>query len=99
MRKFDWRLFFRRKILKNKITSDELLENLRKGGAQIGRDVLVYSTGKSLIDSSAPYLLTIGDHVRITEGVKILTHDYSWSVLKCWGRQIALRQISRQKCR
>ena len=27
-------------------------------------------------------MITIGSHVRITEGVKILTHDYSWSVLK-----------------
>ena len=82
MPKFDWRLFVRRKILKNKITSDEMLDNLRKGGAKIGRDVFVYSTGKTWIDRSAPYLLTIGDHVRITEGVKILTHDYSWAVLK-----------------
>ena len=27
-------------------------------------------------------MISIGNHVRITEGVKILTHDYSWSVLK-----------------
>ena len=31
-------------------------------------------------------MISIGNHVRITEGVKILTHDYSWSVLKnCRG--------------
>lgn len=82
MRKFDWRLFVRRKIMKSKITSDELLDNLRKGGARIGRDVIVYSTGRTWIDQSAPWLLTIGDHVRITEGVRILSHDYAWSVLK-----------------
>ena len=27
-------------------------------------------------------MITIGNHVRITEGVKILTHDYAWAVLK-----------------
>lgn len=58
------------------------MENLRKKGARIGTDVMVYSTGKTLIDASSPWLLTIGDHVRIAEGVKILTHDYAWSVLK-----------------
>lgn len=82
MKKFDLKTFIRRKILKSKITSDDLLQNLRNGGAQIGKDVLVYSTGKTLIDSSNPFLLKIGDHVRIAEGVKILTHDYAWSVLK-----------------
>ena len=87
MGKFDLMLFIRRKILKTKLTSDEVLEKLRKGGAQIGRDVYIYSTGKTLIDSCAPYLLTIGEHVRIAEGVKILNHDYAWSVLKGYSSQ------------
>lgn len=37
---------------------------------------------KTLIDEQYPWMISIGNHVRITEGVKILTHDYSWSVLK-----------------
>lgn len=74
--------FIRTKILKTRISSEELLDRLRSRGAKIGEDVYIYSTGKTLIDSTSPWLLTIGDHVRITEGVKILTHDYSWSVLK-----------------
>lgn len=82
MSKFDWKLFIKRNILKSKMTSDDVLNKLRDGGAEIGTDVLIYSTGKTLIDASSPYLLTIGSHVRIAEGVKILTHDYSWSVLK-----------------
>ena len=87
MGKFDLKLFIRRKILKNKVTSDELLERLRQGGAQIGQDVMLYSTGKTLIDSCAPFLLKIGDHVRICEGVKILNHDYAWSVLKGYSSE------------
>lgn len=41
-------------------------------------------------------MITIGDHVRITEGVKILTHDYSWSVLKnCRGGSLELAVLSK----
>ena len=31
---------------------------------------------------SAPWLISIGDNSKITHGVIILTHDYSWAVLK-----------------
>ena len=34
------------------------------------------------MDISAPWFISMGDNVRITHGVIILTHDYSWSVLK-----------------
>lgn len=82
MSKFGINKFLKRILLKRKVTSDDVLNHLRKGGAEIGTDVLVYSTSKTLIDAQVPYLLKIGDHVRIAEGVKILIHDYSWSVLK-----------------
>lgn len=84
MRKFDWKNFIKTRILKTKVTSEELLDSLRRRGARIGEDVIVYATGRTMIDGSSPWLLTIGDHVRIAEGVKILTHDYAWSVLKCY---------------
>lgn len=77
--------FIRTKILKTRISSGDMLDQLRSRGAKIGEDVHVYSTGKTVIDGTSPWLLTIGDHVKITEGVKILTHDYSWSVLKGIG--------------
>ena len=87
MGKFDLKMFVRRKILGSKMTSEDFLNNLRRCGAQIGADVYIYSTGKTLIDSTCAHLLTIGDHVRIAEGVKILTHDYSWSVLKRYSSE------------
>lgn len=71
---------------KENASSEDLLNYLRKKGAQIGEDVLVYDPQNTVIDKTNPWLLTIGDHVRITSGVTILTHDYAWSVLKrCTG--------------
>ena len=76
-------------IFKENASGEDLIRYLRKNGAQIGECVSIYAANKTLIDKTAPWLLTIGDRVRITEGVKILTHDYSWSVLKCYeGNEI-----------
>lgn len=71
--------FFRKK---KKLTSESVLQQLRQGGAKIGNDVVIYSPYHTWIDNTTPWMLTIGDHVRIAEGVRILTHDYAWSVLK-----------------
>jgi len=69
--------------------SEERLNKLRQKGAKIGEDVYVYASNATIIDETTPWLLTIGDHVRITSGVKILTHDFSWSVVKKYGTQTA----------
>ena len=66
----------------SKPTSEDLLNELRARGAEIGTDVLVYGVENTMIDKQNPYLLKIGNHVRIAEGTKVLTHDYAWSVLK-----------------
>ncbi len=77
-----------RKLLgRGKMSSCELLQYLRNKGAKIGEDVRVFSVSRTLIDATNPWLLSIGDHVQIAEGVKILTHDYAWSVLKCYGEE------------
>jgi len=66
-----------KKILyKENATSDSLIKYLRERGAEIGEGVKIYAPNKTLIDKQNPYLLKIGDYVRITEGVKILTHDF-----------------------
>ena len=70
------------KLMGQYYSSDEMVEKLRSGGATIGQNVKIYAPNKVRIDATAPYLLKIGDHVRICENVTILTHDYSWSVLK-----------------
>ena len=76
--------FIKKLIHKQNASGEDLICYLRKRGAKIGENVSIYAANKTLIDKSAPWLLTIGDRVRIAEGVKILTHDYAWSVLKCY---------------
>lgn len=44
----------------------------RKLGVKIGEDCEIYS---SVDFGSEPYLITIGNLVRITEGVRFITHD------------------------
>lgn len=65
-----------------KSDSESYIEHLKAIGMKIGDDCVVYVPMKTLIDEQYPWMISIGNHVRITEGVKILTHDYSWSVLK-----------------
>lgn len=76
-----------KKVLKKviygaKSDSESYVEHLKAIGMKIGEDCVVYVPTKTLIDEQYPWMISIGNHVRITEGVKILTHDYSWSVLK-----------------
>lgn len=65
-----------------KYSSESYINYLRKKGVTIGDDCTIYVPSKTLIDTQYPWMIKIGNHVRITEDVKILTHDYSWSVLK-----------------
>lgn len=76
--------FLRKIVLKEKASSESYIKYLRNIGVSIGDDVIIYSPSNSLIDITQPCLLKIGNHVRITRGVIILTHDYSWSVLKSY---------------
>lgn len=69
-------------LLGKRYNSQTYIEYLRKIGIKIGNDCTFYVPSKTLIDTQYPWMITIGNHVRITEGVKILTHDYAWSVLK-----------------
>lgn len=55
---------------------------LRKMGVSIGKDVHIYSSAHVFIDENFPWMLTIGNHVHITNGCHILCHDYSWIVGK-----------------
>lgn len=55
-----------------KAESSSYIEHLRSIGMKIGSDCIIYVPTKTLIDEQYPWMITIGDHVRITEGVKIL---------------------------
>lgn len=59
-----------------------LINHLKMAGIHIGNNIKIYGASSVVIDETRPWLLTIGDYVRITHGVQILTHDYSKSVLQ-----------------
>ena len=64
------------------INSDRYLKYLRSRGVTIGEDVIIHSPNDTHIDVTDPHLVSIGNHVNMTGPVTILTHDYSWSVIK-----------------
>jgi carbonic anhydrase/acetyltransferase-like protein (isoleucine patch superfamily) len=65
-----------------RVTSDQYLYYLRNKGISIGEGTIIYSPKKVLIDIQRPWMIEIGDYCKITEGVIILQHDYSRSVLR-----------------
>ncbi len=74
--------FIRGLLYKEKATNDKYIRFLRKKGVKIGEGVRFYSLSSNYIDVTEPILLSIGNHVSVTHGVIILTHDASWAVLK-----------------
>lgn len=72
----------KRIVYQEKYNSQSYVKYLRSIGMKIGEDVTFYAPIKTSIDTTRPWMIEIGDHVKITEGVTILTHGYDWSVLK-----------------
>jgi len=68
-------------FLREKRSSDAYIRYLRKLGIRIGEGCTIYDPVSVRIDPQNPAMLEIGNYVRITAGVQILTHDYSFSVL------------------
>ena len=69
-------------IYKEKADSETYVAYLRKRGARVGERTTFFAPRSTYIDTTKPYLISIGNDVQITGPVTILTHDYSWSVLK-----------------
>ncbi len=74
--------FIRKIVFREKADSPSFIAFLRKKGVEIGDNVKFFAPADTVVDITCPWLLSIGDNVNITRGVVILTHDYSWSVLK-----------------
>lgn len=74
--------FFRKIAFGYRASSDSYIEHLKSIGCTIGELNKIYSPMTTLIDETRPHLLFIGNQVRITGGVKILTHDFSYSVCR-----------------
>lgn len=72
------------KILKKEFgfyKSDDYIKELREAGASIGKDVIIYNPKMTYLDIWSAKFIKIGNNVKITEGCKILAHDYSYSVV------------------
>ena len=69
-------------VIGHKVDSKSFIEFLRKKGVKVGKGVEIFRPFNTNIDTQNPHLLSIGDYVMMTGPVTILTHDYSWSVLK-----------------
>lgn len=69
-------------VLGYRSSSDAYIEHLKEIGVSVGENVEIFRPFNTTIDVQNPHLLTIGNDVQITGPVTILTHDYSWSVLK-----------------
>lgn len=75
------RKFLERILLGARACNTTYIKYLKKQGVKVGEGTVFYEPSSNIIDVQNPELLMLGDNVRITAGVKILTHDYSWSVI------------------
>lgn len=69
-------------ILGYKANSNTYIAHLKKIGMDIGEDVVLFRPYNTNIDMQNPHMISIGNHVMITGPSTILSHDYSWCVIK-----------------
>jgi acetyltransferase-like isoleucine patch superfamily enzyme len=62
--------------------SRHYISYLRRLGIEIGEDTIIYSPKTTTIDVTRPHLIEIGNNVRITGGVVILTHGADWHIVR-----------------
>ena len=60
---------FKRLIYREKYNSDTYVNYLKKKGIDIGKNCRIFNPKNTIIDTQNPYLISIGDNVRITNGV------------------------------
>lgn len=65
-----------------KRNNSSFIKHLKEKGIKIGDNVCFFSPEEAKVDTQYPFLISIGDNVGLSAGIRILTHDYSWSVIK-----------------
>lgn len=68
--------------------SETYVKWLRQKGVIVGEHVNFISPRSGWVDISRPWMVRIGNCVTVTAGVTILSHDYSWSVIKACSGEI-----------
>ena len=76
-----------RKIIKHLIyrqltDTEDYVKYLRKVGVRIGDGTTFFDPKTTIVDVQNPQMIVIGLNVKITAGVKIISHDYGWAVTK-----------------
>lgn len=70
----------KKKIYKERYSSETFIEFLKAGGAKIGSNTKILDPKTQSFDYGNRMLLEIGDNVLFTSGCTVLAHDYSYSV-------------------
>lgn len=71
-----------RKLWTDTMSSQEYIESLRKQGVRIGENVNFRYPSHTLIDTTRPCLVEIGNNVDINDHFTILTHDFGTFVFR-----------------
>lgn len=71
----------KRILLPNTYSNEAFISYLRNKGVEIGEGCIFWAPNHTYIDLQRVHMLKIGNYVKVTSGVHILTHDYSRSVL------------------
>lgn len=74
--------WLKRLILQEKSSSEAYVRHMRKLGVQIGDYTWIIDPSRTFVDTTRPWLVTIGKNVKLARGVSIWTHGYDWCVLK-----------------
>lgn len=65
-------------IYPNEYSSEAFVEYLRSKGASIGNNTYFFAPMHTMVDIGRSKYIKVGDNCCITDGVKIICHDYSW---------------------
>lgn len=72
----------RKIIYPNNYSSEALCNYLRKMGCEVGDDTYFFNAPSIKIDTNRKDYIKIGNKCKITDGVRIICHDYCWEVFR-----------------
>lgn len=79
-----------KRLIRGELSNEEKMEALRKEGVHMGSDCDIYSTASF---GSEPYLITLGNHVRVNHNVTFVTHDGGVWVLREYLNSVDSKNI------
>ena len=75
------RKYIKKLVYRERASGEAYIRWLRQQGVGIGKNTCIVDVRNLSIDTTRPYLISIGDDVTFSDHVTILAHDYSWSVI------------------